>query len=329
MSSTTPPPTDRHGLPILTAPANTGVVGTTTIYDWLIPSELDPNKKTIWYDIQKEAPQVVDLPKYVTTGSNPRGIELPGGGYGIIVQGPSPDGSPLVEMPDGSVQSLDSLHKHSAPNMVSPSELMRSIATMSVSDPKAFLAIQTYLSSGAWGTVHVNGVFDKETESALGQAMLDWTKLTRAGDQNPNDIGIAESFKKYLQTAGTTALNLGNGSGSSQAPFQPSLTDPTQIKADAQNAAQAALGRGLSPAELNAFVDHFHQEQIQSQRAAYNGVGNVTAPDLSSDAMQFVQQNNPKEYKQNQRSNFLDMLANMMAGSSVRPETSPVPSVGS
>lgn len=293
MSKNTPtPPENPDGSPVLTTPS-VGVVGTANIYDWILPKQLDPNKKTIWYDI-RHGTKTTPNNDGAAYGPPPAGI-LPGATQSVPGTTPSP-------MPTGAA-SRERTTATSTDRMVTPKQIMNTIGAMQYSDPKGFLAIQTYLSSGVWGTVHVNGTFDHETEVALGNAMLQWSKLTR-NTEMPVD------FKQYLSQAGSQALSLKGVSSGNPSGSPISLSDPNAIRQAAQSAAMDAIGSGLSDAQLNQFVSKFQAEQVKYQMAATGT--QATAPDLSGEAAAFAQQSDPHGYQQNQRQAYLDALVNLL-----------------
>lgn len=202
----------------------------------------------------------------------------------------------------------------------SPQQIMAQFAAMSANDPAKFYAMQHALASGPWGSVNPTGAFDQNTETALGNAMLQYVKLT--------STGVGMSFYDYLIKTGQRAQSLGGagtslGAGTGAAAPQINLADPTALRAAAQSAAQAALGQGLTANQLETFVSQFQAAQTTAQSSTG---GSVTTPDLSGEAMQFAQKSNPAEYQQNQRQTFLDQLVNMFApAQSQRPNMTPVP----
>ena len=112
-----------------------------------------------------------------------------------------------------------------------------------------------------------------------------------------------------------------NGGSSSQP--QVNLTDPAAIRAAAQTAAEQALGRGLNEKQLEHFVNQFQQTQ---QQVATSTSPTVSAPSLSDQAMQFVQENDPHAYAANKRQSYMNALVDMFAPSgSQRPGMTPVP----
>lgn len=276
-----PLPTLSNGLPnFLAAAAPPGV---TSI--WNIPSDISATP--IWFDIGHKTEQE------------------------------HPDTSNLAGIEKASKGQLGTVHS-SYQIMASPQKIMAQFMAMSKNDLPRFIGFQQALASGVWGNVKVNGSFDPNTERALGNAMLQYVKLTQGA-------GVGISFSDYLMQSAQTATALAQQqAGATQNPI--TLTDPTAIRAAAQQAAQDALGAGLSESQLNHFVAQFQAAQTKAQTQVG---GSVSSPDLSADAMAYAQKSNPEGYKQNQRQAFLDTLVNMFAPSgSQRPNMTPTPSVG-
>jgi len=199
--------------------------------------------------------------------------------------------------------------------MRKPEKIMAQFAAMSFNDPAKFLALQKMLSAGPWGTVHLNGSWDSSTESALGNAMLQYAKLSMG-------TGVAVSFSDYLIQSSKRAEALNATNGQTQ---QVQLTDPDTIRAAAIQAAQDALGQSLDEKQLHAFVARFQSAQTGAQLSTASA---TAQPDLSVEAMKYAQQSNPQEFHQNQRQAFLDTLVNMFApAGSARPNMTPVPGV--
>jgi hypothetical protein len=179
---------------------------------------------------------------------------------------------------------------------------------------------QALYASGFYGQtsydkIHV-GQWTAQTQSALTDALASYEQARQSN--------YAGSFEEFIQ--GNSAQNGDGGINSSTgqaAQSQIQLADPTEIRAAAQQAAQAALGRGLSSKQLDKFVAQFQASQSATQSSK---AGSVTGEDLSSDAMQFAQQSDPAGYQQNQRQAFTDALVNMFAPTqSQRPNMTPVP----
>lgn len=252
--------------------------GKTSI--WNIPTGVNPNQP-IWFDI-----------------------------------GHSTANEQTLDMKTGKTNNIASITSHQI--MASPTKIMRQYAALSANDPQAFIAIQKLLASGPWGKVNETGAFDANTESALGQAMAQYLKLSHGA-------GVAMSFSEYLQKTAATAQALG-GDGTSlkqgSAPPPINLTDPAEIKAAAQSAFQDALGKGATSDQLDAFVKKFQSAQTSAQLTTS---GSMSMPDLSSQSMAYAQKADPQGFKDNQRTSFLDQLVNLLGGS--RPNQAPVPGV--
>lgn len=190
--------------------------------------------------------------------------------------------------------------------MLTPEQTMKQFAAMSVKNPNQYLALQQTLG------VKVTGSWDSATKDALVGAMQSYTQV--------KDTGAAISFKDWLLQKGAYAQQLGIGSNR-----QPTinLTDPTQIRDAAQQAAVQALGQGLSSEQLNKFVAQFQAQQVQSQSDVY-----TTSTKLPAEAMAFAQSADPGAYKDNQRQSYINSLVDMFAPSgSQRPSMTPTPSV--
>lgn len=275
---------------VITTAGNAGVLdGKTTI--WNMPSSLKTSATIpIWFDI-----------KYSTTHDT--NIPTPHG-YGKTAE---PTGTPVT-------------HTSSSQVLADPEKIYKQWSAMSANSPADFVALQKALASGPWGTVHINGVFDNATQMALGTAIENYKQLT-----SDAGAGVGMSFTQYLLGFGQRAQALGGGGTSSglgtSGSAGPKPLDPARIRGAAQQAAQQALGQGLTAKQLDDFVNQFTAQQTSSGTDAYTS--NIGLPDK---AMAFVQQENPGAYKQNQQQAFIDTLVNMFAPSgSQRPNMTPTP----
>jgi hypothetical protein len=280
-------PTNPDGTPNFPAAAGgAGLPGKADI--WNLPAGIDPTRK-IWIDIGHSGGRSSKVTEYRPGEIKP----------GRAVQHTTPVSSYQI--------------------MKSPIQVLQQFAAMSQNDPQKYFALQGALANGPWGKVYASGAWDSNTEAALKNAMVQYIKLA--------DAGVGMSFFDYLiqtsernQALGGDGSSHKDGSGTNTAI---AVSDPTEIRAAAQSAAQAALGQGLSEDQLDKFVAQFQASQKTAETATS---GTVTSQDLSSDAMQFAQQSNPEEYQQNQRQTFEDTLVNMFAPSeSQRPNMTPVP----
>lgn len=281
------------------ASGSTPVDPTGALNIWNIPSEI--SGQMIWFDTGH---------RKVTTGGGP--IDYTGSGD-VNVLNPTPPSKPTT-------------HREAHEILRSPTAIMKQFAAMSFNDPQKFLALQKALAMGPWGTVYATGAFDSHTESALANAMVQYVKLSAGA-------GVGISFTDYLLQTGARAQSLGGdgtsagSGGSTAAPFQPQLTDPAEIRAAAQQAFQAAVGKGATSAQLDAFVAQFQAAQKSAELANYKGKGTITMPELTSQAGAYAQQQDPKAYANYKQQSYVDALVNMFAPSgSQRPSASqPVP----
>jgi hypothetical protein len=222
-----------------------------------------------------------------------------------------------LDMRTGRESNIHSATSHEI--MASPQKIMAQFAAMSKNDPAGYLAIQQALAAGVWGKVNVNGAFDTTTENAIANAMVQYVKLSKGA-------GVGISFKDYLISTASSASALQQEQAQATAP-PIQVTDPESIRQNALQAAQEALGENIGEKQLNAFVEKFQAKQVSAQQA---GPGQqFSMPDLGAEAMSYVQGANPQEFKNNQRTAYLDQLVNLLGGSlTSRPNQQPVPTVG-
>jgi hypothetical protein len=281
-ASLQPSGTQSKGIPV----DNTGMVSL-----WNLPSYMlstNGNKAPVlWFD----------------TGHHAEKVHVPGPGEH---SGP---GSDITQV-------------HSFDINATPEQIMKQFAAMSQNDPQGFQAIQKQLAdAGFYGsTSNVYGGWNKQTEGALRDAMIQYLKVSQGA-------GAAVSFTQFLaNSSGENLANgvnpAGGGSASSTAKVpHPTLTDPDQLTFYAQKAAQAALGRNLSQAELTQFIDQFHQQQIDSFNQSYSGTGNpIDKTDARSSASAFVSQDFKPEMQKHQVQGYADAFLNMfLTGPSSAP----------
>lgn len=325
---TAPVPLNPDGTPNMGSIINgaTGIPdGQATIWNTILPKDMQNIGKGIWYGS--------DTTTQTVTPHTEKILRMPGEGpmggsdqnYVPGIQGPlgipGPNGSnslaneQAVQVKGGKTSSTSDI-------FASPQQILAEVAALS--DPRnpdnltKFVAIQKALASGPWGTVNVNGVFDGSTQKALVDAMQQWYTLSHGA-------GVGISFMQYLMGSGNIAQALG-GAGTSAGSLAaaakgPAPLDPARIRGAAQQAAQQALGQGLTGKQLESFVSSFQAQAASSGTSAYES--NIGLPDK---AMAFVQQSNPGEYKANQQQAFIDTLVNMFAPSaSQRPNMTPTP----
>ena len=214
---------------------------------------------------------------------------------------------------------------HSFDINASAEQIMKQFAAMSYNDPAQFYSVQTALAQGPWSSgMKPTGTFDGDTETALAKAMAQYLKLTESA-------GVSVSFKQYLINAaegGVGGIGMTNNPGGSGSGGMStvSLTDPAELIAQAQQAAQAALGHALTKDQLNRFVDNFHSAQTAAQHKAGSIYDGMSAP---AEADQFVQQNNAQEFSNHQAQGYMDAFMNMFLPSgSQRGNVQPVTLAG-
>jgi hypothetical protein len=87
-----------------------------------------------------------------------------------------------------------------------------------------------------------------------------------------------------------------------------SLTDPAELKAQAQSAAQASLGHVLTSEQLGQFVDQFHAAQTDAQHKAGSIYDGMSA---GAEANQFAQSSDPQDFANHQAQGYMDTFMNM------------------
>lgn len=101
---------------------------------------------------------------------------------------------------------------------------------------------------------------------------------------------------------------------------QVTLTDPAYLAMYAQRAASNALGRSLTPNELQAFVTSFQSEEQQNQTASQTGAAKVTSSDARSEAIQFIQKNFGAQESQHSAQGYMNALLDLfLPNASQRP----------
>jgi hypothetical protein len=113
------------------------------------------------------------------------------------------------------------------------------------------------------------------------------------------------SWADYLDTAAANGKLTG---GPQRAPLQ--LTDPATLQHTLQSAAQNALGRNLSKAELNHFVHAFHGQEQDAYDTSGKGQ-TYTNPDVAGEAMSFVDSGHTAEEHQFQEAGYVDVINKM------------------
>lgn len=195
-------------------------------------------------------------------------------------------------------------------------------ASVSPKDQQTYQELQKGLAdAGFYGSAtSIQGGWNGQTETALGDALVHYLQVSESTG------GVGVSFKEWLaQTAQQNAANgnaFGAGGTGSSAPV---LSDPDTLRRYAQEAAQAALGRNLTPNQLDTFVSQFHNQQIQSYTDAANHNGlSSQKDDPRASAVSFVTGSNQQEFGQHQIQGYTDAFLNMFLPSSSSAPNVPV-----
>lgn len=150
-----------------------------------------------------------------------------------------------------------------------------------------------------------------------------WTALLRDTVQQQT-LGRHVTWQDVLKQTIETTKKAGGvpGSGAQKPASVFSYTDPAAIAAQAQQAAQAVLGHNLSDDEIKHFVSEFHaaelkysEEQNAVRLDTTGGSYNVTQPDLSSQAQEFVEEGHGTEAAGNRMSDYVSALEQMVGSS--------------
>lgn len=171
--------------------------------------------------------------------------------------------------------------------------------------------------------VHV-GQLTSQTTNALVSALGKYEQAS-TGAQSP--ITFSEFIGQNAQSSAQGGEDSPGGAGSgTSAASQVSVTDPNDIRAAAQQAAQDSLGYGLSATQLSSFVQSFQAKQTAAETST---AATVTSPDLTEDAVAYAQQQNPGAYQQHQSDAYQNALLDMMGlpTGSQRPNMTPVAAV--
>ena len=98
-------------------------------------------------------------------------------------------------------------------------------------------------------------------------------------------------------------------------------TDPAVLRGLVQQAAQASLGRNLSADQVNRFVEEFHAQEQAYSKQAYaaqtdqSGKSfNLTQPNATAQAQEFVDQGNPTEEGGQLLASYVGRLQQMLSG---------------
>jgi hypothetical protein len=212
--------------------------------------------------------------------------------------------SPTADLGNGTTRRFQ--NTSSFDYGASGNQLMKRFINMS-NNPQKFAQMQKQLYAAGFyhGSKPVPGAFTTADQTAMANAIKDYASVSNSftGPHAP------KTLSEYIDAVAgfNQAFGSGSGGGSGRAPLTISYTDPAELHAGLQQAAQNALGRNLNPDELNEFTKVFHSKEAAAQTSAYNG-GNSTNPEMTGEAQQFVDQHNSQEEGERLQATFLDQL---------------------
>lgn len=256
-------------------------------------------------------------------------------------------GGPGFELPNGSPQARKNadeqgqINDHSnvgQTNWQTAEQIMKGYSGLAssnqMSDRQTWANVQRQLLTiGAYGNsgnanLYRPGVWTSNDAQALITAMRSYQQVSGVGS-----AGTPLTFSEWLdQASGMSAANgydhPGGPGSSTPAPTPIALTNPDYLTRYAQMAAQNALGRMLKPDELNAFIDQFHQQELDAGTGknavkrtdgSYSQIG---PSDARSAAVNYVLQNDQQEFGQHEIQGYTNAFLNMfLPNAAARPNT--------
>jgi hypothetical protein len=177
-------------------------------------------------------------------------------------------------------------------------------------DSKTILQVQTLLQKAFPGfSPGVAGSrYDSKTVSKLKDAIVTFNAL----QQDANNTGIRG--KNLMQSLEYLAANPVLDGTSGGAGRTISLRDPNTLKKAFEGGAQSALGRTLSPEDMDKLLKSFNQLDTNYQRAASGGGIVVQPPDAGVFAETQAEKLAPVEAEANDYMNYMGALSDWMQG---------------
>jgi hypothetical protein len=192
--------------------------------------------------------------------------------------------------------------------------LQRPIALFS-KDKKKFLQFQQMLfMAGFYGSASAESVHFGSPTPATQMAWLHLLEATQMAQKSGRNVTPDELLEQAVTGAKAAA-------GTRPAP--PLIlehADPKDVAGMLQRAAQDALGRDLSDAEVAHFISSYRAQEDAFSRSRYTaqnattGTFNVTAPDLESQAKSFVKSGHQAEATQQTDADYIGALEQMIGG---------------
>jgi hypothetical protein len=187
------------------------------------------------------------------------------------------------------------------------------------SDPKGYLQFQQALfAAGFYGATPASSVpwgSDPQgtTYDAWKKVLIAAQQAQSAGLQITPDELLLDAVKRHqAATAGADVPKPG---------MVIQYSDPAVLRGLVQQAAQASLGRNLSAQQVNQFVQEFHAQEAAFSKKAYSAQQDtsgkefdLTQPNASAQAQEFVSQGNPTEEGGQLLASYAGVLQHMLSG---------------
>lgn len=176
--------------------------------------------------------------------------------------------------------------QHTGRNMMTIGNALQWLANLSVKDPNSYSAMvdklhqSGYLSDSNY--VSAAGHYSQDVADAFARAASDTAVLNSTDGKS---AGYHMTLTQLLDSkAGAMADAQKKARAANYQPVQRTFTDPTEIKATAKSAAQAAIGRDLTPeeeAKLEAHVKGLQSANYDAIDSAGRNGDNATITDVS------------------------------------------------
>lgn len=167
----------------------------------------------------------------------------------------------------------------------------------------------------------VRAVYSKEDRDALIQLVTTAVNAQSAGDQTPVDDLLAYLAREgrgitdqnirngdYGGGGGGRGFGGGGGGGGGQSVR---LSDPTALASTVDSIGRQRMGRSLTPAEQQAFINYVHDLERQSAAAFYRG-GEYTPIDMEGQAVNWIQNQFQREAGANQYGDLASQFIALM-----------------
>ena len=154
----------------------------------------------------------------------------------------------------------------------------------------------------------VGSRYDSKTVSKLKDAIIIFNAL----QQDPNNTGIrGKNFMQSLEYLAANPVLDGTSGGAGRTV---TLRDPNTLKKAFEGGAQNALGRTLSPEDMDKLLKSFNQLDTNYQRAASGGGIVVQPPDAGVFAEKQAEKFAPVEAESYDYMNYIGALSQWMQG---------------